>query len=48
MCVDYKIVNKITIKNRFPIPRIEKLFDKLQDAIYFNRIDLKVAIIRYK
>ncbi|MCO5604768.1 hypothetical protein L7F22_058938 [Adiantum nelumboides] len=41
MCVDYRALNKITIKNRFPVPRIEDLFDKLQGSTYFNRIDLK-------
>ena len=41
MCVDYRALNKITIKNTFPVPRIEDLFDKLQGAIYFSRIDLK-------
>ena len=41
MCVDYQALNLITIKNRFPIPRIEDLFDKLQGATYFSRINLK-------
>ncbi|MCO5611700.1 hypothetical protein L7F22_065958 [Adiantum nelumboides] len=41
MCVDYRALNKITIKNRFPLPRIEDLFDKLQGSTYFSRIDLK-------
>ncbi|MCO5587306.1 hypothetical protein L7F22_041254 [Adiantum nelumboides] len=41
MCVDYKALNKITIKNRFPVPCIEDLFDKLQGSTYFSRIDLK-------
>ena len=41
MCMEFRTFNKITIKNRFPIPRIEDLFDKLQGAIYFNSIDLK-------
>ncbi|MCO5615035.1 hypothetical protein L7F22_069323 [Adiantum nelumboides] len=41
MCVDYRSLNKITIKNRFPVPHIEDLFDKLQGSTYFNRIDLK-------
>ncbi|MCO5580855.1 hypothetical protein L7F22_034728 [Adiantum nelumboides] len=41
MCVNYRALNKITIKNRFPVPRIEDLFDKLQGSTYFSRIDLK-------
>ncbi|MCO5554859.1 hypothetical protein L7F22_008395 [Adiantum nelumboides] len=41
MCVDYRALNKITIKNKFPVPRIEDLFDKLQGSTYFSRIDLK-------
>ena len=41
MCVDYRALNRITIKNRFPVPRVEDLFDKLQGAIYVSRIDLK-------
>ena len=41
MCVDYHALNKQTIKNRFPVPRIEDIFDKLQGANYFSQIDLK-------
>ncbi|MCO5571006.1 hypothetical protein L7F22_024737 [Adiantum nelumboides] len=41
MCVDYRALNRITIKNRFTVLRIEDLFDKLQDSTYFSRIDLK-------
>ncbi|MCO5552828.1 hypothetical protein L7F22_006345 [Adiantum nelumboides] len=41
MCVNYRVLNKITIKNRFPVPRIEDLFDKLRGSTYFSRIDLK-------
>ncbi|MCO5595276.1 hypothetical protein L7F22_049317 [Adiantum nelumboides] len=41
MCVDYRALNRITIKNRFHVPRIEDLFDKLQGSTYFSRIDLK-------
>ena len=41
MCVDYRALNKITIKNRFPVPRIEDLFDRLQGSTFFSRIDLK-------
>ncbi|MCO5609714.1 hypothetical protein L7F22_063946 [Adiantum nelumboides] len=41
MCVDYKALNRITIKNRFFVPRVEDLFDKLQGSTYFCSIDLK-------
>ncbi|MCO5605966.1 hypothetical protein L7F22_060152 [Adiantum nelumboides] len=41
MRVNYRALNKITIKNRFPVPCIEDLFDKLQGSTYFSRIDLK-------
>ena len=43
MCVDYCALNKITIKNRFLVPRIEDLFYKLQGSTYFSRIDLKIG-----
>ena len=41
MCVDYRALNKSTIKNRFPVPRIEDIFDKLQGSSYYSRLDLK-------
>ncbi|MCO5610098.1 hypothetical protein L7F22_064333 [Adiantum nelumboides] len=41
MCVDYRELNKLKVKNQFPVPRIEDLFDKLQGSTYFSRIDLK-------
>ena len=41
MCVDYRALNKSTIKNKFPVPRIEDIFDKLQGSSYYSRIDLK-------
>ncbi|MCO5602994.1 hypothetical protein L7F22_057136 [Adiantum nelumboides] len=41
MCVNYRALNKITIKNKFHVPCIEDLFDKLQGLTYFSRIDLK-------
>ncbi|MCO5575528.1 hypothetical protein L7F22_029329 [Adiantum nelumboides] len=41
MCIDYRALNKQTIKNRFPVPRIEDIFDRLQGSTYYSRIDLK-------
>ncbi|GKE76040.1 putative reverse transcriptase domain-containing protein [Tanacetum coccineum] len=41
MCIDYKELNKITIKNRYPLFKIDDLFDQLQGECYFSKIDLR-------
>ena len=41
LCIDYRALNKITVKNRYPIPRITDLLDQLTGAKYFGKIDLK-------
>ena len=39
--IDYRELNKLTIKNRYPLPMINDLFDQLKDAIYFSKTDLR-------
>ncbi|GJY03625.1 putative reverse transcriptase domain-containing protein [Tanacetum coccineum] len=41
MCIDYRELNKLTVKNRYPLPRIDDLFDQLQESRYFSKIDLR-------
>ncbi|GJR26023.1 putative reverse transcriptase domain-containing protein [Tanacetum coccineum] len=40
MCIDYRELNKLTIKNRYPLPRIDDLFDQLQGSSVYSKIDL--------
>ena len=41
LCIDHRQLNKVTIKNRYPLPRIDDLFDQLQGASVFSKIDLR-------
>ena len=40
LCIDYRGLNKATVKNRYPIPRIDDLFDQMKGASVFSKIDL--------
>ena len=41
LCIDYRKLNKITIKNKYPLPRIDNLLDQLQEMAVFSTIDLR-------
>nr|GEV95157.1 reverse transcriptase [Tanacetum cinerariifolium] len=41
MCIDYRDLNKVTVKNHYPLPRIDELFDQLQGSSIYSKIDLR-------
>ncbi|GJT45124.1 putative reverse transcriptase domain-containing protein [Tanacetum coccineum] len=48
MCIDYRELNKLTVKNRYPLPRIDDLFDQLQGSSVYSKIDLSdCSLLRY-
>ncbi|KAL5736107.1 hypothetical protein ACOSQ2_030895 [Xanthoceras sorbifolium] len=43
LCIDYRQLNKLTVKNKYPLPRIDGLFDQLRGACVFSKIDLRLG-----
>ena len=43
MCIDYRKLNRATIKNRYPLPRIDDLFDQLRGVRVYSKIDLRTG-----
>ena len=48
LCIDYIELNKRMMKNKYPLPRIEDLFDQLKEATVFSKIDLRLAYHQIK
>jgi hypothetical protein len=48
MCVDYRSLNEVAIKNKYPLPRIEDLFDQMKGARTFLKIDLRSRYHQFK
>ncbi|XP_073121601.1 uncharacterized mitochondrial protein AtMg00860-like [Henckelia pumila] len=48
LCIDYRELNEVTVKNKYPLPRIEGLFDQLQGASVFSKVDLRFGLHQLK
>ncbi|GJY23708.1 hypothetical protein Tco_0397366 [Tanacetum coccineum] len=47
MCIDYRELNKLTVKNRYPLPMIDDLFDQLQESQFFSKIDFRSYLDKF-
>ena len=48
LCIDYQQLNKVTIKNRYPLPRVDDLFDQLRGAQVYSKIDLRTGYHQFR
>ena len=43
LCIDYRELNKVIVENKYPLPRIDHMFDQLQESCVFSKIDLRLG-----
>ena len=43
LCIGYRKLNRVIVKNKYPLPRTDDLFDQLKEARYFTKIDLRTG-----
>jgi hypothetical protein len=48
ICVDYRSLNEVTIKNKYPLPRIKDLFEQMKGASVFSKIDLRSGYLQLR
>ena len=48
LCIDYRQLNRVTIKNRYPFPRIDDLFDQMRGARVYSKIDLRIGYLQLR
>jgi hypothetical protein len=48
LCVDYQALNEVTVKNKYPLPRIDDMFNQLCGACVFSKIDLRSRFYQLK
>jgi hypothetical protein len=48
LCMDYRALSEVTIKNKYPLPRIDNLFDQLHGPSVFSKIDLRLGYHQLK
>ena len=48
LCIDYRQLNRVTIRNQYPLPRIDELFNQLQGSRVYSKIDLRLGYHRLR